>query len=145
VDISRKALEWGKRNLAANGVALDAHRFICSDVFDYYRRAGRQQEQFDYVILDPPTFARVKPARRAFSLEEHLEPLVAGALELLARGGIMHLSVNHRGTPLRRLEQVIRAAADDRHRRCTRLDPPPLPEDFRGDPEYAKSVLLRVE
>ncbi|MBU1247574.1 MAG: class I SAM-dependent methyltransferase, partial [Proteobacteria bacterium] len=58
VDVSKKCLEWGKRNFAANGLDLTAHKFICSDIFDYYRRAGRQGRRFDLIILDPPTFGR---------------------------------------------------------------------------------------
>src|SRR5262245_17199557 len=36
VDVSKRYLEWGKRNFAANDVSSDGHWFICSDVFDYY-------------------------------------------------------------------------------------------------------------
>jgi 23S rRNA (cytosine1962-C5)-methyltransferase len=144
VDLSRKFLEWGKRNLAVNGVALDAHQFICSDVFDYYRRAVRQGQRFDFVILDPPTFARRKGHRQTFVLERDLERLVAGALGLLERGGIVHLSVNQRATARGRLKEVIATAARAQGCRCQWLEAAPLPEDFRGDPEFAKSVLARV-
>jgi 23S rRNA (cytosine1962-C5)-methyltransferase len=144
VDISRKALEWGKRNLAANGLALDAHRFMCADVFDYYRRAARQGQRFDLVILDPPTFARVKKTGRVFTLATDLPRLVAGALELLDAGGILHLSVNHRGTSLRALQAMVRHAARARDRRAALLEGPPPPEDFPGDPDFAKSVWLRM-
>jgi 23S rRNA (cytosine1962-C5)-methyltransferase len=145
VDLSRKFLEWGKRNLAANGVPLDPHRFICSDVFDYYRRATRQGQRFDFIILDPPTFARQKGTRRTFVLTRDLERLVAGALPLLERGGRMHLSVNHRDTPPRRLKAVIANAGRAQQRSCAWLQAAPLPEDFCGDAEFASSVLVRVD
>ena len=145
VDVSRKSLEWGRRNLAANGVALNAHRFICSDVFDYYRRAIRQREGFDLIVLDPPTFARSKQTKRPFSLSEQLAPLVSGALDLLDSGGIIHLSVNRRETSVRQLEQAVAVAARAQRRGCKALDRPPLPDDFHGDPDYAKSVLVRVD
>lgn len=144
VDVSRKYLEWGKRNLAANGLGLDRHRFICSDIFDYYRRAARQGQGFDFIILDPPTFARLKKPRRMFALAEDLERLVAGALDLLESGGYLHLSINHRGTSLRRLEEVVTHAARARRRRCEALEPLPPPEDFGGGPQDAKCVLVRV-
>jgi len=144
VDISRRSLEWGKRNLAANDVELERHRFICADVFDYYRRAMRQQRRFDLAILDPPTFARGREARGTFCLADDLDRLVAGAIDLVAPDGLVYLSVNHRGTPVQRLEQAVRTAARAQKRRWKRLDPPPLPEDFHGDPDYAKSVLVRI-
>lgn len=144
VDIARKFLEWGKRNLAANGLGLEQHRFICSDVFDYYRRAARQGEHFDFVILDPPTFARQKGRRQTFVLAQDLEQLVAGVLPLLERDGLIHLSVNHRGTSRRRLQEAVAAAAAVQGRRCQWLEAAPLPEDFCGDAEFAKSILVRV-
>lgn len=145
VDVSKKSLEWGRRNLAANGLALDTHRFVCSDVFDYYRRAARQGRRFDFIILDPPTFARSKQTKRPFALTEQLAPLVSGAVDLLDSGGIIHLSVNHRETSVRQLEHAVTAATRECGRHCTALDRPPLPDDFHGDPDYAKSVLWRVD
>jgi len=144
VDVSRRFLEWGKRNLAANGLALERHRFICSDVFDYYRRAARQGQRFDLVILDPPTFGRARQPRRVFVLAEDLERLVAEALPLLDPRGCLVLSVNHRGTSARRLEQVVAAAARERGRKIAHIEHPAPPEDFRGDPDAAKSVLVRL-
>jgi 23S rRNA (cytosine1962-C5)-methyltransferase len=145
VDISKKALEWGKRNLAANGCALDRHRFICSDVLDYYRRAARQGHRFDWIILDPPTFSRVKDSGRAFSLGKNLAALVGGALDLLDAGGTLLLSINQHGTSGAHLQLVVREAARSRGRPCTFLPPPAPPEDFEGDPEFSADVLARFE
>lgn len=137
VDISKRYLEWGKRNFAANNVPLDGQWFICSDVFDYYRRAKRQGRMFDLIVLDPPTFARVK-GESPFVLQQDLDRLVASAIERLVPGGLLLLSTNHRGTTLARLEQAIAAGAAGRSWRV--IERPPLPGDFAGDREYAKSV-----
>lgn len=145
VDISRRALEWGKQNMTANGVDLEQHRFICSDTLGYYRRAQRQRQVFDYIVLDPPTFARVGRGKRTFSLSGDLPKLVAGALDLLASGGFLRLSVNHRQTPRRRLFELIQRAAEKRRRTCQKVSHPSLPEDFRGAAESGKSVLVRVD
>lgn len=144
VDLSRRALEWGKRNLEANGLPLDSHQFIAADVFDYFRRAQRQQRRFDYIIADPPTFARTKRPRRVFSVVEDLERLITESLSLLEPEGLLQLSVNHRGTTARRLEQIAQQAARARQRQVRLLQRVPLPLDFRDDPDYAKSILLRV-
>jgi len=145
VDSSTKHLEWGKRNLIANGQPLSDHRFIGSDIFDYYRRAQRQNHRFDLIILDPPTFARQRRPHRTFSLAQNLEELVMGAVDLLEPGGHLHLSVNHRGTSTDRLRQVTTSVARARGRRCRLLPHAPLPPDFRGDADYAKSALFRVD
>jgi 23S rRNA (cytosine1962-C5)-methyltransferase len=144
VDVSKKYLEWGKRNLAANGIDLAAHRFLAADIFDYYRRALRQQHRFDYIILDPPSFGRAKRPQRTFSITADLERLVAGALALLQSGGYLQVSVNHGPTSVARLEQVARAACGAAGRPCRVLAPPVPPADFRGDAEAAKVILVEV-
>ena len=141
VDVSKRYLEWGKRNFAANGVPLDGQWFICSDVFEYYRRAKRQGRMFDLIILDPPTFARVKGGS-PFVLEQDLKRLVAGAIERLAPGGLVLVATNHRGTSAAHLQHAIAAGAAGRSWRI--IERPPLPSDFAGDPDYAKSVWAEI-
>jgi len=145
VDFSKKSLEWGRRNLAANGVTLERHRFFWSDVFDYYRRAMRLGHRYDLIILDPPTFSRGQRSKRVFSVSTQLEQLVSGAVGLLDPGGILYVSINHRGTSLFQLERVVTRAVRRGNRRAAVLDRPALPDDFAGDPDFAKSVLLRVD
>lgn len=141
VDLSKRYLEWSKRNFAANGLDLAPHRFYCSDIFSFYRRARRQKHRYDLVILDPPTFSRLPHSRNVFSLEKDLDALVAGAVELLEPGGMILLATNDRGIACDRLETALRHTP----RRCTICDRPPLPLDFPGDPDYAKTVLARYE
>ena len=52
VDVSKKVLEWGKRNFEANGLSLEDHRFYCSDAFEFFKRAERQELRFDLILLD---------------------------------------------------------------------------------------------
>jgi 23S rRNA (cytosine1962-C5)-methyltransferase len=142
VDVSKRYLEWGKRNFARNGLSLDGHMFICSDTQDYFRRAARQGREFDLVVLDPPTFGRVKETGRHFSIQRDLHKLVAGASERLAPGGQILLSVNHRGTSLAQMERACLNSAERRHARVTAR--PKLPVDFAGDAAYSKSLWLEV-
>ena len=144
VDVSKKYLEWGKRNLAANGVPLEAHHFYCCDVFDYFRRAARQARRFDLVVLDPPTFARLQRPRRVFLVTRDLGRLVQAALPLLAPGGHLLLTVNHSGTTQRRLEDTVQAAARDQRRPCQMLAPPASPQDLRSGSEHPRCVLAQV-
>jgi 23S rRNA (cytosine1962-C5)-methyltransferase len=143
VDVSRKHLEWGKRNFAANALEPGSHLFICSDIFDYYRRAKRQGRVFDLIILDPPTFARTKRPKQVFVLADDLERLVSGAVELLSPGGHLLLATNHRETSRRRLERAVALAAGTRPSEI--VDRPGLPRDFVGDRGYARSILARLE
>ncbi|MFN0136778.1 MAG: class I SAM-dependent rRNA methyltransferase [Phycisphaerae bacterium] len=142
VDVSKKYLEWGKRNFTANGLSLDNHWFIASDVLEYYRRAERQEKSFDLIILDAPTFGRAKESGRVFSLKEHLGELIFGAMKLLRIGGQILLSVNHRPTSIARMESAIEEASSGRNFYFE--DVPPLPVDFEGDEDFAKTVLVRA-
>jgi 23S rRNA (cytosine1962-C5)-methyltransferase len=145
VDVSKKYLEWGRRNLVENGLSLTHHLFICSDVFNYYRRAQRQTRRFDLIVLDPPTFARLRRPARTFSLSTDLDRLVDGALDLLDPHGYVLLCSNHRETPAARLRTAITAAAARRGRSVKLIAGTELPEDFQRDPDYARSILVRVD
>jgi 23S rRNA (cytosine1962-C5)-methyltransferase len=143
VDLSKRYLEWGKRNFAANLLPTDPHRFYGSDVFEFFKRARRQGLRFDLVILDPPTFSRRRRPAAVFELRAELPRLVAEAVERLDRGGSLFLATNDRQLRLETLEGVIRQAAP--HRRLAVTARPALPPDFAGDPEYAKSILVRFD
>lgn len=144
VDISKKYLEWGKRNLAANELTLNRHRFICADVFDYYRRAVRQGHRFDLIILDPPTFARVRTPARTFELARDLEQLANGAVNLLEYGGYVHLSANSQGISVRRLKEVLSHTTRSHRRRCEAVETLRPPDDFPGAAADVQAVLGRV-
>lgn len=143
VDLSKRYLEWSKSNFAENGISLDNHRFFCSDVFDFYRRATRQDRRYDLIVLDPPTFARLNHPKRVFRIEDQLENLVAGAVDRLNPEGIILLATNHRDLSADHLAAALRTGAEDRA--CTVLDQPRLPLDFAGDPDYSKTVLARYD
>ena len=143
VDVSKRYLEWGKRNFEVNGLSTASHLFFCSDVLEFYARARRQRRRYDLVILDPPTFARLRRPRRTFVLDERLPALAAGAIELLDSGGTLLLATNNRQIGRDRLEGDLLAAVGDRG--LTILDRPPLPPDFPGDPEYSKTIMANLE
>jgi 23S rRNA (cytosine1962-C5)-methyltransferase len=143
VDLSQKSLEWGKRNFTANGLHPDKHLFICSEIFDYFKRARRQKRSFDLVILDVPTFARSRRPPRAFSVAADLRPLIVEALTLLTPGGFVLCSTNSRTQSAAWLGEQIAAAAAEAGRRFQITASPPLPLDFAADRNYAKTVIVR--
>jgi 23S rRNA (cytosine1962-C5)-methyltransferase len=143
VDLSRKYLEWGKLNFEANAIPTAGHWFFCSDIFDFYERAVRQGRKYDMIILDAPTFARMRRPKRAFVLEQDLGKLISGAMSLLDPGGLILLGTNNRPMSLARMEREIRTAAGTRS--CTILERPALPPDFPDDPDYSKTLIARVD
>lgn len=143
VDLSKRYLEWGKRNFEVNHLPIDAHRFYASDIFDFFKRARRQELRFDLLILDPPTFSRSRRPASVFELRAQLPRLVAESIALLDPGGYVFLATNDRQIHAESLEDAIAAA--DTHRRWTLIERPILPPDFTGDPQYSRSVLARLD
>ncbi|MBI4580247.1 MAG: class I SAM-dependent rRNA methyltransferase [Planctomycetes bacterium] len=142
VDLSKRYLEWSKRNFEINGIPTAGQRFFRSDVLDFCARARRQGRRYDMVILDPPTFGRLRRPARTFVLDERLADLLRGAVGLLDPGGILLLATNARSIPLDLLGRDLGAASGARE--CTILDPPILPPDFAGDPDYSKTIIARI-
>jgi 23S rRNA (cytosine1962-C5)-methyltransferase len=143
VDLSKRYLEWGKRNFAANALPTEPHRFYCSDTYEFLKRARRQDLRFDLAILDPPTFSRRRRPAAVFELRSELPRLVAETIERLDPGGLLFLATNDRRIRMETLESAVRAAAA--HRRCAILEKPSLPLDFAGDPDYAKSIFVQLD
>jgi len=143
VDLSKRYLEWGKRNFSANDIDLAGHWFFCSDIFDFCKRARRQGRRFDLIVLDPPTFGRMRRPKRTFVLADRLDDLCAGACELLDPGGIVLLAVNDQKLSRGRFGEALSATAGSR--RCEIIECPVPPLDFCGDLDYSKTLIARID
>lgn len=140
VDVSRRYLEWGRENLAANDIPEGSQAFLRFDVLDTLRRFGKQGREFDLVIVDPPSFGRVKGRRKPFVLKDQMDTLLAASCAVLAPGGGLFFSCNNRAITRERIERGARAALGDR--RITSVTRPRLPIDFRGDDRFATSIWV---
>jgi len=108
VDVSKGALERGRRNFQLNGIALDGHRFVVEDAADYLRRLVRRGEVFDSVIVDPPTFGRAG-GKKTFQIVRDLPNLVALAAEATDKSGAILFSTNYRGWSRDDFEEVVQS------------------------------------
>ncbi|MBE2181164.1 MAG: class I SAM-dependent methyltransferase [Chthoniobacterales bacterium] len=94
VDTSKRALARGRENFSSNAIpAGGEHRFVAEDVMRFVPRLARRREEFDLIILDPPTFGRAEG--RVFRLERDLPELVRGCASLLVPGGWMLVACNN--------------------------------------------------
>ena len=108
VDLSKKSLDRGRENFALNGVDPEArHRFYADDVLDVLPRLARKGEQFDAIVLDPPTFSRGNKGRR-FQVEHDFEQLLLAAFEVAAPQCRILLSTNCTRLTRRSLEAIAR-------------------------------------
>jgi 23S rRNA (cytosine1962-C5)-methyltransferase len=147
LDLSKKYLEWGRRNFRANGLDPAGHEFIYGDAFDWMRRLAKRGRQFDAVVVDPPTFSQSKE-HGAFRAEKDFRELAGAALGVLKRGGVLFASTNASGYEPGDFLKAIETAARDSGRRIAQQHYAPQPPDFpvhRDEPAYLKTVWMQIE
>jgi len=151
VDASRPALELAERNFQLNGYDEKMHgesaEFIQADAFDYLQHCVRENEIFDFVVLDPPKLAQHKSqAQRAARGYKHLN---LSAFKLIKAGGHL-MTFSCSGAISRDLFQkiVFGALADSGRqaqviRQLSAAADHPVALSF-PEGEYLKGLLLRV-
>jgi 23S rRNA (cytosine1962-C5)-methyltransferase len=146
LDLSKKYLEWGKRNFTLNEIDPAQHDFIYGDTFDWLRRLAKKGRAFDAIVLDPPTFSQSKE-HGTFRADKDYGKLVTAALPALKSGGVLLASTNAADWPtekfLAEIETTIRAAK----RKILKQHYVPQPPDFsisRDEPAYLKTVWLKI-
>ncbi len=146
LDLSKKYLEWGKRNFALNGLDPLAHQFIYGDTFDWLRRFRKKDRVFDAIVLDPPTFSQSKE-HGTFRAEKDYGRLVSAALPVLKSGGMLLASTNAADWPPEEFLADIETAVRAGERKIMKQHYVPQPPDFpisRKEPAYLKTVWLKI-
>jgi 23S rRNA (cytosine1962-C5)-methyltransferase len=127
IDLSKKSLTRGRENFALNSLPTNDHRFMADDVMEVLPRLARKGENFDVIILDPPTFSRSKRGK-AFQVEQDFETLLLAALEVAERQARILLSTNCSSLGARALEVMARYCLKATRRAGTFHQEPPLPD-----------------
>ena len=146
LDLSKKYLEWGRRNFTLNDLDAADHDFIFGDTFDWLRRLAKKGRAFDAVVLDPPTFSQSKAAG-VFRAEKDYGGLAAAALLVLKSGGVLLASTNAATLSPEDFLHAIKQAVADHGRRILRQHYVPQPPDFpvtKAEPAYLKSVWMKI-
>ncbi|MSR65795.1 MAG: hypothetical protein EXS24_00275 [Pedosphaera sp.] len=146
LDLSRKYLDWGRRNFVLNGLDPAAHDFIYGDAFDWMRRLAKKGRGFDVIVLDPPTFSQSKESG-VFRAEKDYGRLVDAALKLLRPTGVLLASTNAATVRAEDFVATVTEAIREAGRRVLQQHYVPQPPDFpisRENPAYLKTLWLRV-
>jgi 23S rRNA (cytosine1962-C5)-methyltransferase len=146
LDLSKKYLEWGRRNFTLNGLDATAHDFIYGDTFDWLRRLAKKQRAFDAIVLDPPTFSQSKE-HGTFRAEKDYGKLVTAALPVLKPNGVLLASTNAADLAPEDFLASVTAAIAKSGRRIIQQHYVPQPPDFpisRAEPAYLKTVWLKL-
>lgn len=146
LDLSKKYLDWGRRNFELNNLDHTQHDFIYGDAFDWMRRLHKKGRKFDLIILDPPTFSQSKE-HGTFRAEKDYGKLVKASMPLLKDGGVLFASTNAAEWPPEGFLRALRAGITGAGRRVLHEYYLPQPPDFpvsREEPAYLKTAWLRV-
>jgi 23S rRNA (cytosine1962-C5)-methyltransferase len=146
LDLSRRWLDWGRRNFLLNQIDPAGHEFLHGEVFDWLRRLARKQRVFDVIVLDPPTFSQSKESG-VFRAEKDYGRLVTAALALLKPHGVLFASTNAADLPPEKFLADLDGAIHRAKQRVLQRHYVPQPPDFpisRAEPAYLKTVWLRV-
>lgn len=147
VDLSRKYLEWGKENFRVNALNVEGHEFLAGDVFEWFKRFAKRGRQWDFVLVDPPTFSTTKQGR-SFQAERDYGELATQAVSLVTRGGTLFCSTNHRAFLPDKFEKLVCEAVQRCGREVRETEFVTMPWDFRvaeGERSYLKTLWVRLD
>jgi len=144
VEAAMESVRAAKENSARNHLPV---RWIEQDVFQFLRGAGKAEETFDLIILDPPSFTKTKGGLRD-ALRGYKE-LHLRVFKLLSPNGMLATfsCSHHVGEEI--FVKMIAEALVDAHRSARRLrryeqalDHPVLPT--LPETEYFRGMLLEM-
>jgi len=84
VDGAKNVVAWARSNAELSGLSAAPVRWITEDAAMFVRRELRRGNQYDAVILDPPSYGH-GPKGEPWKLTEHLMPLLTDLGQLTAR------------------------------------------------------------
>ncbi|MBD3669950.1 MAG: class I SAM-dependent methyltransferase [Gammaproteobacteria bacterium] len=96
VDMSNTYQDWSRRNFKLNGLDLQRHQLVRADVFMWIREALEQGEEFDLIVLDPPTFSQSKKMHGVLDIQRDHPWLIHQCMKLLTPQGVLFFSTNFR-------------------------------------------------
>ena len=95
VDMSKKYIEWAKKNFKLNDLATSEHEFIQADVLKYLQ-SDLQSKLFDIIILDPPSFSNSKKMDETFNVQDYHFEMIENLMSHLSSEGVLYFSNNFR-------------------------------------------------
>lgn len=94
VDMSNTYLDWAKKNMLLNDfLSVEKYKYIQADVMQYLKEIN--EEYFDLIILDPPTFSNSKRMKDILDIQRDHVKLIKSCLKLLNKEGSIYFSTNY--------------------------------------------------
>jgi 23S rRNA (guanine2445-N2)-methyltransferase / 23S rRNA (guanine2069-N7)-methyltransferase len=96
VDMSRPYLDWALRNLTLNGFGSASHRLVQADCLSWLQAAGKANERWGLIFLDPPTFSSSKRMSGTLDIQRDHARLILDTARLLEDDGVLIFANNLR-------------------------------------------------
>ncbi len=96
IDMSKTYLDWAYENFLLNNLDPENHVFYQADVLKELKKRKEEKENFDLIILDPPSFSNSKRMEDDLDIERDHPILIRDCMSLLAPGGALYFSTNKR-------------------------------------------------
>lgn len=93
VDMSKTYINWAYDNFRLNDIQFSAHCFESQNTFDFLKR---DQELYDIVVLDPPSFSNSKRMDGTFDVQRDHRGLIELCMNRLTKNGKLYFSNNFR-------------------------------------------------
>lgn len=137
LDLAQPCLDRARENMTLNGIDPSLHFFCRGDAFEWLLTFARQGRRFDFIVLDPPTFARDAHGR-VRSVKKDYTELVRRAVGCLTpTGGQILCTTNCRSVSSDDFRKMVQAGAP----RHSSLRSVRMPFDFLPD-NYLKTIWL---
>ncbi len=148
IDISKKAIDLCNRNVEMNFGPDAPHRGSVADVLQYLAKIDIRNSNFDFIILDPPAFAK-----NHRSLQQGLKgyrSINQRAMEALPAGGFLMTFSCSQAVSKEDFQTMMFTSAMNAHRRVRIVRQLPHAMDHpvsihHPEGEYLKGLLLQVE
>jgi len=147
VDIKDEWLDLGKKNAQINGVA-DKITFIKADVFAFLRNMRAIHENFDIIILDPPSFLKSRH-KLADAIRGYRE-INLSSMRILNPGGILATFSCSHNMPFEAFSDILKEAAAEVKRsysvlmRCHQDKDHPFIQNI-PETNYLKGYFLKFD
>lgn len=92
VDMSNTYIQWTQENFKLNGLHSPLFKFIRADALQFLKDAAGNQ--YDIIILDPPTFSISKKMEDTFDIQRDHIWLINQCLRCLKKNGVLYFSTN---------------------------------------------------
>lgn len=96
VDLSNTYTAWSQNNFTLNSIPAKNHQIIRADCLKFLEEEVRSKNRYDVIVIDPPTISRSKKMEKMFDVQRDYAFLIANALKLLSKEGVIIFSTNSR-------------------------------------------------